>query len=93
MGRVLAGHSSNLRITVETPYGEIILKAIEPELSSLPSRRIRASIQLKNGALDLVLDADDLVALRAGLNTFLRWIIALDKCLRLLDPSMHEETT
>ncbi len=92
MGRDLTGHSSSLRMTVETPYGDIILRAIEPELSSMPSRRVRASIQLREGALDLSLDADDLVALRAGLNTFLRWVIALDKCLLLLDSSKREET-
>ncbi len=87
------GHVSSLRLIVQTPHADTILKAVEPELSSLPSRRIRASIQLKDGALDLVLDADDLVALRAGLNTFLRWIIALDKCLRLVDPESRSRPT
>ncbi|GBC71143.1 hypothetical protein HRbin02_00922 [Candidatus Calditenuaceae archaeon HR02] len=86
----MVGHPSRLRIIVETPYSDTILRAIKPELSSLPSRRVRASIQLREGALDLNLDADDLVALRAGLNTFLRWIISLDKCLCLIDAREQE---
>lgn len=93
MVRVFMGHASSLRIIVETPYGDTILKAIKPELLSLPSRRVRASIKLRDGALDLSLYAEDLVALRAGLNTFLRWIIALDKCLRLIDSSKQVEVS
>ncbi|MEM0381308.1 MAG: KEOPS complex subunit Pcc1 [Nitrososphaerota archaeon] len=79
------GHASSLKVIIETPYAETILKAIEPELSSLPSRRVKASARLQDGDLALEIVAEDLVALRAGMNALLRWVVAIDECLRLVD--------
>ncbi|MCS7146192.1 MAG: KEOPS complex subunit Pcc1 [Nitrososphaerota archaeon] len=79
-------HKVNLKVSLHTPYSETILKAIQPEISSLPSRRIRASARFEGDELILEFFAEDLVALRAGLNTFLRWVIAADNCLRTIAP-------
>lgn len=78
-------HASILEVKVATSNADTILKAITPELKSIPSRRIKASIRCVNGGLLLCLEAEDLVALRAGMNTFLRWIAAIEKCVSLVD--------
>ncbi|MEM0445392.1 MAG: KEOPS complex subunit Pcc1 [Nitrososphaerota archaeon] len=78
-------HASSLEVKIQTLQAETILKAIAPELESLPTRRVKAAISCLEDGLILTLEAEDLVALRAGLNTFLRWISAIERCLSLTE--------
>lgn len=56
---------------------DIIFKALEPEAKKPAT--VRAHVVLRREGLFLVLDVEarDIVALRATLNTYLRWINAM----------------
>lgn len=86
-----ASHEAFLRMKIQTPHAETILKSIQPELSSLPSQRLKASLEIDGNDLVINLHADDLVALRAGLNTFLRWVIALDNTLQAITDKLKRD--
>ena len=53
---------------------EILLKALEPETLSVPSDRARATLSMKDSTLIIAIQADDLTALRAAMNSYLSWI-------------------
>lgn len=54
---------------------KVVLKAIGPELQSVPSERSSVSVELERNTLNLVIDAEDTTSLRASVNSYLRWII------------------
>lgn len=69
---------------------EIVVKALEPEIRKPATKRSRASIEKENTSLVLKVEAIDIVALRATLNAYLRWISAIYgvfSTLSLLTPS------
>ncbi len=53
---------------------EILLKALKPETLSVPSDRARVTLTRKHDALIITIEADDLTALRAAMNSYLAWI-------------------
>ncbi len=54
---------------------EVIARALKVEAESVSSRRIRVSIEASNDdVLNLDFYASDVTAMRAGINSFLRWI-------------------
>ncbi len=56
-----------------TPHGKAVLEALRPEVGrEIP--RTRASIALGETEIVLDIEAADLGALRAALNSYLRWI-------------------
>lgn len=56
-----------------SPQAEVIARAISPEIGrEIPRTRVRASST--RGELELDIEASDLSALRAALNSYLRWI-------------------
>ena len=60
-------------LTVSSPYASHVAKAIGPEAGrEIP--RTRAEVGHGEGSMTLVLDADDLSALRAALNSYIRWM-------------------
>lgn len=54
---------------------EMVLKTIEPELKTAPSRRSSVSATLDGKTICLKIEALDTHILRASLNSYLRWII------------------
>ena len=62
---------------------EIILKSVSLEIETSPSKRSSASLRLVEGGLLLKIEAEDLTALRAAANSFLRFIDAAVEVLRL----------
>ncbi|MDI6642944.1 MAG: KEOPS complex subunit Pcc1 [Candidatus Hodarchaeaceae archaeon] len=54
---------------------EAVRQALRPEEALPASTRCRASVQRRKNVLCLRVDADDTAALRAALNSFLRWTI------------------
>ncbi len=72
-----------------TVYGDpaglmAALRALEPELGE--SDRTRVSIEMKKKKLVLMIAAADSTALRAGMNSYLRWLNeALDVFERTLE--------
>jgi KEOPS complex subunit Pcc1 len=50
---------------------ERVAMAMEPEVGDIEGDRTRATLERDGSTLRIVIEADDLVALRAGLNTWL----------------------
>ena len=63
---------------------ETLYHAILPETLDVPSRRVSVSLSLETGMLALEIRAVDLIALRAALNSFLRFIDSTLQSIRLL---------
>ncbi|MEM0329133.1 MAG: KEOPS complex subunit Pcc1 [Nitrososphaerota archaeon] len=84
-------HSRRNRFEVEVIFhldeleADTIYRAVLPEARDIPSRRASVEIGLKAGALILRICAADPVALRAALNSFMRFIDACLQSLRSLD--------
>jgi KEOPS complex subunit Pcc1 len=53
---------------------EIVSASLEPEVESLPSDRTDVDVKKEGDHLILEIRATDIVALRAGINSYLRWI-------------------
>lgn len=61
-------------INLDREKAEILQRAIMPEIKDIPSRRVSADLRIEGSKLILSISAADLVALRAALNSFLRFI-------------------
>lgn len=64
------------KILVEVPYGviDIIIKSLRPELESNISDRSKVLIEASERGLILKVEAEDVTALRAAVNSYLYWI-------------------
>jgi KEOPS complex subunit Pcc1 len=62
---------------------EIILRALEPEIKTPASKRSKANLEKDGTLLILQVEARDTVALRAALNTYLRWINSMASILEV----------
>lgn len=65
---------------------DIIYKSVSIEAREIPSKRTRVNISAVNEGLKIVIHAEDIVSLRASLNSFLRFI---DSSLRSIR-AIHE---
>ncbi len=74
---------SVLEIPVESEQkAKILYAALLPETESIPSDRATSSVAISGSSLIVEIDANDLTAMRASLNSFVAWISA---CLRMID--------
>ncbi len=55
-------------------YAEKIYESLKPELQATPSERSKVELKAEGGLLKLFIDAEDIISLRAALNTWLRLI-------------------
>ncbi|UCE15956.1 MAG: hypothetical protein JSV12_08920 [Candidatus Bathyarchaeota archaeon] len=63
---------------------KIVLGALEPEARTSPSPRSRAKVEGEGSSLILSFEATDTSALRAAVNSYLRWVsLAHDMCSAL----------
>lgn len=79
---------ANARINVPIPnkrQAEIIYKALEPEIEKTTFGRSKASLDRKEALLVLRIKAKDTVALRASVNTYLRWTNSMINVLQKLE--------
>ncbi|MDD1767167.1 MAG: hypothetical protein LUQ27_01185 [Methanomassiliicoccales archaeon] len=64
-------HKATLKLL--SPQSDVVLGAISPEVGrEIP--RTRVKISSESGQVVLDIEASDLAALRAALNSYLRWI-------------------
>jgi len=69
--------------------GHIVAEAIRPELEKSPSDRTEVKLTIESeGKIVLHISGLDTSALRAALNSYLRWISAITKTLNVLENSM-----
>jgi len=78
-----AGATVRLKLPSEQKL-QTILRSLEPEISS-PTARSRASLAEEGDYLVLKIEAKDTVALRAALNSYLRWINAILNVFQTLE--------
>ncbi len=68
--------SATVEFTFDSAHGAgAVQRALKPEEALPASTRCKASIQRRKNVLCLRVDAEDTVALRAALNSFIRWAI------------------
>lgn len=60
----------------------VVYRALEPEARSIPSYRVKVKLHYREEGLTLSVVAEDPVVLRAVLNSYVRWIRALEKVYR-----------
>lgn len=69
-------------LRLATPDAAVVFGALAPEAGrDIPRTRVRASME--NGDLVLRVEASDLSALRAALNSYLRWIMVAEQVNKL----------
>lgn len=64
-------------VFVEFAFGPVagkVHEALKPELQAAPSERSRIELRQDGGLLTLFIEAEDIISLRAALNTWLRLI-------------------
>jgi len=64
---------------------ETVYSALKPETLSAPTERSRAHIEINGKNLILKLEAKDSIALRAALNSYLRWVKLIIEVLNFLE--------
>jgi tRNA threonylcarbamoyladenosine modification (KEOPS) complex Pcc1 subunit len=60
---------------------EIILAALKPETRSSPSERATTHVSVKGRVLIIEIDAGDITALRAAMNSYIAWVSACIKSI------------
>ncbi len=76
-------------VYVEFGFGPLTRKAyeaLEPELQASPSERSKIELKEEEGQLKLFIEAEDIVSLRAALNTWLRLIKITEEMLDTKKP-------
>jgi tRNA threonylcarbamoyladenosine modification (KEOPS) complex Pcc1 subunit len=63
-----------LSIDLDSILVDILYSAIKPETESVPSDRATTNLTKKDNQLTVTINANDLTALRAAMNSFLAWI-------------------
>ena len=64
---------------------EVVFNALKPETLSAPTRRSRAYVGVDGKTLTLRFEAKDTTALRAALNSYLRWVRLIVEILDFLE--------
>lgn len=76
-------HTAELRFRYDSPRAAgLVTEAIERELGEIDGDRASATLTRQAAQLSIEIDADDLVALRAGLNT---WETLVEVAERMVD--------
>jgi tRNA threonylcarbamoyladenosine modification (KEOPS) complex Pcc1 subunit len=81
--------SSNIvsgKSVIEIPFeskrtAEIILAALKPETKSGPSDRANTQVSLRDTVLVIEVEAGDITALRAAMNSYISWVSACIKSI------------
>jgi KEOPS complex subunit Pcc1 len=65
-------------------FVHVLKEALEPEIRQLPKIRYRGNIAVEGETLHLWIEASDLTALRASLNSYLRYISVCSSSVKAL---------
>jgi len=87
----IRNHRTPAEISIEiglpsSRLAETIYHSIVPETRETQGHRSRAEVSYKGKTLQLNITAEDIVALRAASNTFLRFVTVAMKTLNLVSP-------
>ena len=82
MSATLVAGKSVIEIPFESKKtAEIILAALRPETKSGPSDRATTQVSLRDSALIIEVEAGDITALRAAMNSYIAWVSACVKSI------------
>jgi tRNA threonylcarbamoyladenosine modification (KEOPS) complex Pcc1 subunit len=87
--KLLNGHAI---VEIELESAELaktLFLALNPETKSVPSERANTQLDIKDNLLIIDVEAEDLTALRAALNSFLAWLSGCKKTLKELNGLLH----
>lgn len=83
--RLVNGHAI-VEVELDSPeVAKTIFNALIPETKSVPSERARTQLRLDSNLLIIDIEAEDLTALRAALNSFLAWLSGCKKALNAVN--------
>lgn len=71
-------------VFLEFEFGDranIVYESLRPELEAVPSERSKANLSVQEGRLNLFITAEDIISLRAAVNTWLRLIKIAEEML------------
>ncbi len=86
----LAGHAA---LEIEVPsenIADILYRALTPETESVPSDRASVIVSKSGSSIILEIQAGDLTALRASMNSFLSWISGSLRAVASVQESQHK---
>ncbi len=73
-------------VFIEFEFGPLagkVYEALKPELQASPSERSNINLTMEEGLLKLFIEAEDVISLRAALNTWLRLIKIAEEMVNL----------
>jgi tRNA threonylcarbamoyladenosine modification (KEOPS) complex Pcc1 subunit len=76
-GSLSTSASAEISIDAEWGLAEILEDSLLPEVERPASERSRVDVEALNGRLVIRIDASDVAALRAAVNSYLRWVSAV----------------
>jgi tRNA threonylcarbamoyladenosine modification (KEOPS) complex Pcc1 subunit len=83
MSNDLVKGKSSIEIPLESKRtAELLLAALSPETKSGPSDRATTNVSIRDNILVIEVEADDITALRAAMNSYMAWVSA---CLRTIE--------
>ncbi len=65
-------------------HAKIVLRALEPETKTMPTTRSEVEIEGDGRSLTIRFEAKDTSALRASINSYLRWISLINDARSVL---------
>jgi tRNA threonylcarbamoyladenosine modification (KEOPS) complex Pcc1 subunit len=83
--KLVNGHAT-IEIELESvDIAKNLFLALKPETKSVPSERAKTQLSLQGNLLVIDIEAEDLTALRAALNSFLAWLSGCRKAIKALN--------
>jgi len=83
--KIVNGHAI---VEIELESAEVaktLFSALNPETKSVPSERADTKLNLNDNLLIIDIQAEDLTALRAALNSFLAWLSGCRKAIKAVN--------
>ncbi|MBN2229477.1 MAG: hypothetical protein JW779_07755 [Candidatus Thorarchaeota archaeon] len=75
-----------LEIPLESnQVAKILYSALVPETESIPSDRATTMVSVKGKSLLIEIEASDLTAMRAAINSYIAWISACMRTIKSID--------
>jgi len=83
-------HEAILRIPVsDRELARAFLAALLPEAEEPPTDRLRAEVKLEGRVLVITIRASDTSSLRAGLNSYMSWLKAMESACSVAGGAGH----
>ena len=68
---------ATVMIRAPEEISEIIGESLAPEVEHLTSERSKINVSVDDGVVTISIEASDIAALRAAINSYLRWVGAI----------------